>query len=299
MLCELDVGGNNRVLSSPGLTKGQRGARKNWVLSPSFPSLASRIRRIGDKHDRRMTYQPFFLTGAERPGRYLITCDHAANTVPDVVAGGDLGIDAADMARHIAFDPGARGVTLALAEALDSPAICSNFSRLVIDPNRGEDDPTLVMRLYDGTIIPANRHVEEAEVERRLNLCYRPYHEAVAELAARQDDTLYVAIHSYTPQLRGRDPRPWHVGILYGADDRFALPLLDRLRAEPDLCVGANEPYGGHLEGDSVDRHATVPGRDNVLIEIRNDLIETPEQEQAWADRLAPILAEVVETAGL
>lgn len=248
---------------------------------------------FGEIHDRRMTYLPFHSYGEDRPGRWLVTCDHAANTVPDEVAEGDLGIAPEDMARHIAFDPGAAGVTLELAKLLDSPAICSNFSRLVIDPNRGEDDPTLVMKLYDGTIVPANRHVGAAETERRLNLCYRPYHEAVARMAARQEDTIYIAVHSYTRQLRGRDPRPWHIGILYGRDDRFARPLIDRLREEPDLCVGENEPYGGHLDGDSVDRHAIRPHRQNVLIEIRNDLIETEAQQADWARRLAPILEEV------
>jgi predicted N-formylglutamate amidohydrolase len=103
----------------------------------------------------------FVVEGEDRPGRWLVTCDHASNRVPDWVNGGDLGIAGADMARHIAWDVGAAGLARALAERLDSPAILSDFSRLVIDPNRGEDDPTLVMRLYDGTIIPANRHLTE------------------------------------------------------------------------------------------------------------------------------------------
>lgn len=245
------------------------------------------------------TYLPFHIVGEDRPGRWLVTCDHAANTVPQEVNGGDLGIAPEDMARHIAFDPGAAGVTLALAEQLNSPAILSNFSRLVIDPNRGEDDPTLLMKLYDGTIIPANRHADMAEKERRLNAYHRPYHKAQERLAARQEDTVLLSIHSYTQQLRGREPRPWHVGVLYGADDRLAKPLIRRLEAEPDLCVGENEPYGGHLDGDSVDRHAIKPGRANVLIELRNNLIETDAQQVAWADRLAPILAEVLDATGL
>ncbi len=246
-----------------------------------------------------MTKLPYHVFGADRPARWLITCDHASNRVPDSVNGGTLGLPPEDMARHIAWDPGAAGVTLALAGMLDAPAILSDFSRLVIDPNRGEDDPTLIMQLYDGTIIPANRHVDAAERERRLDAFYRPYHEAIERLASRRDDTVYVAIHSYTPQLRGREPRPWHIGILYGRDDRLARPLIRRLEAEPDLCVGENEPYGGHLDGDSVDRHAITPGRPNVLIEIRNDLIETDRQQHDWATRLAPILTEVLEGSGL
>ncbi len=250
-------------------------------------------------NDTQMTYHPYFVLGEERPSRWLITCDHATNTVPLCVGAGDLGIAAADMARHIAYDVGAAGVTRHLSELLDAPAILSNFSRLVIDPNRGEDDPTLVMKLYDGTVIPANRHVDQAERDRRLNTFHRPYHRAITRLAARQTNTVIVAMHSYTPQLKGREKRPWHIGILHDRDSRLATPLIARLRDEPDLCVGENEPYGGHLDGDSIDRHAVLTGRVNVLIEIRNDLIETEAQQRSWAERLAPILTETLAKTGL
>lgn len=237
---------------------------------------------------------PFFIEGQDRPGRWLITCDHASNRVPDDL-GGTLGIGAEDMARHIAWDVGAAGLARALAAALDSPVIGSDFSRLVIDPNRGEDDPTLVMQLYDGTIIPANRGVSEAEVQRRLDSLYRPYHAAYAQLAARQADTVIVAIHSFTPCLKGRAPRPWHVGVLYShLDERFSRPLITRLQAEDDLCIGDNEPYAGHLPGDAIDRHALQPGRHNTLIELRNDLIASAAQQTGWAARLALILQEVL-----
>jgi predicted N-formylglutamate amidohydrolase len=155
------------------------------------------------------------------------------------------------------------------------------------------------MRLYDGTIIPGNRHATEADLQDRLDRLYRPYHGAYAGLAARRG-TVICAVHSFTPQLRGRPARPWHVGILHShLDGRLALPLIDRLRAEPDLCIGDNEPYLGHLPGDSIDRHALAHHRPNVLIELRNDLIATPAQQTAWAARLAPILTETLHGTGL
>lgn len=236
-----------------------------------------------------MTYQPFYTEGDDRGGKWLITCDHATNVVPDTIAGGDLGLDPAEMTRHIAYDIGALGVARALGAALDAPVIWSNFSRLVIDPNRGSDDPTLLMKVYDGTIIPANRYADGAERVARQALCYRPYHDAYAALAARPDIAI-VAIHSFTPQLRGRTPRPWQVGVLSAQDRRLADPLLACLQAESDLCVGDNEPYVGHLPGDAVDQHALQHGRLNALIELRNDLIETPDAQQHWAQRLAPLL---------
>lgn len=242
----------------------------------------------------------FELVGEARPGRWLINCDHAGNAVPDWIGGGTLGLPAEDMERHIAFDPGAAGVAVGLAEMLDSPAVLAGFSRLVIDPNRGEDDPTLVMKLSDGIVIPGNRLVDTADVAQRLDRLYRPYHTALARLAARRPDGVICAVHSFTPQLRGRPPRPWHVGVLHShRDSRLAQALIALLRDEADLCVGDNEPYSGHLPGDAIDRHALAHGRPNVLVEIRQDLISAPEGQAAWALRLAPILVAALAESGL
>ncbi|MEM9736153.1 MAG: N-formylglutamate amidohydrolase [Pseudomonadota bacterium] len=230
------------------------------------------------------------------PGLVLI-CDHASNAVP---AGLDLGMSPDDMARHIAWDVGARGLTLGLAERLGAPAVLSRFSRLVIDPNRGADDPTLVMKLYDGSIIPGNRLVDAEEVARRVATLWQPYHDAIRDRLDREETRhrpALVSIHSFTPQLRGRPPRPWHVGLLYDRDERLVTPLRAELTAEPDLCIGDNEPYTGALEGDCMFQHGTARGIAHVLIEIRNDLIATEAGQEAWADRLSPMIARAV--AGL
>lgn len=273
---------------------------------PRFPGAGQLARSFGIDYSGAMTLdrhdadgEAAEVVGSDRGGDWLVTCDHATNRVPPSVGGGTLGLSDGEMGRHIAWDIGAAGVARRLAERLGSPAILSTFSRLVIDPNRGEDDPTLVMRLYDGTIVPGNRHIDAAEIARRLERFHRPYHAALGRLAAARPGRALCAIHSFTPRLVGRQPRPWHVGVLYGADDRLARPLLDRLAREPDLCVGDNQPYSGHLPGDSMDRHGLIPGRPHVLIEIRHDLIAGVEGQRAWADRLAPILAAARADAGL
>jgi len=249
--------------------------------------------------DKEMT-EPAFETVLFNPAsRWLITCDHASNTIPDNVNSGTLGLTNTEMERHIAYDIGAAGVTRHLAKYLNANAILSGFSRLVIDPNRGTDDPTLIMQLYDGTIVPGNRGLRPKDIKFRRQAFYDQYHTRYADLASARDDTVILAVHSFTPRLNGKTPRPWHIGVLYADDDRIAAPLLRRLRTQSDLLVGENEPYAGHLPGDALDRHALRHGRPNVLLEFRQDLITTEPEQHAWARRLAPILTAALNDSGL
>jgi len=231
------------------------------------------------------------------PARGLVlACDHASNFVPADI---DLGLPQAEFARHIAYDIGAAGVTRLLARALDVPAVLTNFSRLIIDPNRGRADPTLVMRLSDGAVVPGNARIDEAGKAARIARFYDPFDEGIAQALAAAESAgrvpALVTIHSFTPYWRGV-PRPWHVGILYDRDERLARRLIEALAADPaGLVVGDNDPYGGGLPGDTIDRHATVRGLPNALIEIRQDLIAGEDDQREWADRFARILSPLME----
>ena len=204
----------------------------------------------------------------------ILLCDHAGNAIPP--AYGTLGLPPEQLERHIAYDIGAAQVTRRLAAALGAPALLTRYSRLLIDPNRGADDPTLIMRLSDGAVIPGNRRLDEAERERRTRLYYAPYHRAIDavidQCLASGAPPMLLSIHSFTESWK-ETPRPWHVGVLWDRDLRLAKPLLDGFYAEGDLIVGDNEPYSGQLEGDCLWQHATCRGLVNALIEIRQDLI--------------------------
>ena len=246
------------------------------------------------------TTQAYRIHHPSARGKAIVLCDHASNHVPHWVAGGVLGIDVDDMERHIAFDVGAAGLSLALADRLSAPAVLSDFSRLVVDPNRGEDDPTLIMQLYDRTLIPANRYMSAAERQRRVADLYRPYHAAVTNeidehLKQSVGQPVLLSIHSFTPQLNGRPPRPWHLGILYADDRRIADPLFDRLAKYPDIVTGDNQPYNGALIGDCMDRHGLQRGLPHVLIEVRNDLIATTDGQRKWATTLAEVLSPILD----
>jgi predicted N-formylglutamate amidohydrolase len=183
-------------------------------------------------------------------------------------------------------------VTEAMARQLGVPAILGGFSRLLIDPNRGEDDPTLIMRLSDGTLVPGNRQVDAAERQRRIERYYRPYHRAVGEAidagVATGRVPAILSIHSFTPIWRGH-PRPWQVGILWDNDPRLPAPMIEALAADRELTVGDNEPYSGALANDTLFHHATRRGLANALVELRQDLIASDAGAAAWAIRLADI----------
>lgn len=221
----------------------------------------------------------------------LLLGDHATALLPPDY--GDLGLPPAAFARHIAYDIGIEPLLRALAARLKVPAVMSRFSRLLIDPNRGEDDPTLIMRISDGAIIPANHPMSAEERERRLARFHRPYHQAVGAAIARTAEAsgkapLLLSLHSFTPHWKGV-PRPWEVTVLWDGDDRAMRPLLEALAEDGTLTVADNEPYDGALRGDTLYRHGMRPGLAHALIEIRQDQIGDEAGVAAWADRLAPI----------
>lgn len=229
----------------------------------------------------------------------LVLCDHASNAIPEELNG--LGLPKAQLERHIAYDIGAAWVSRRLAARLGCPALLTTFSRLLIDPNRGLDDPTLVMRLSDGAIVPGNARIDEAGVAERVARFYRPYDAAIA---ARLDEArdqgvapCVISVHSFTPSWKGAE-RPWHIGLLWDRDDRLTRPLVEALRRDPGLVVGDNEPYRGGLPGDVIDRHATLRGLPNTLVELRQDLIATRQDAEIWADRLAAALQPIVAALG-
>ncbi|MBL8583594.1 MAG: N-formylglutamate amidohydrolase, partial [Rhizobiaceae bacterium] len=188
---------------------------------------------------RSTVFNPFDVVDGDRGKGLVLVADHAGRGMPDEF--GSLGLPASEFERHIAYDIGVEWLTRELAALTGAPAVLANFSRLLIDPNRGEEDPTLIRQLYDGTVIGGNYPMAPDERERRLDGFYRPYHDAVGSMIASVATAtgtapFIVSLHSFTPVMQGF-ARPWHVGILWDADPRAALPLIEMLSGEPDLVV--------------------------------------------------------------
>ncbi|MGG7516668.1 N-formylglutamate amidohydrolase [Allorhizobium undicola] len=240
-------------------------------------------------------FAPFERLNGNPANGLVLLADHAMNLLP--AAYGTLGLPESAFARHIAYDIGIEGLTRQLSARLDAPALLCRFSRLLIDPNRGEDDPTLIMRISDGAIVPGNHPISPQEWQNRIETYHRPYHRAVAQMLqsvaqATGKAPLVLSLHSYTPAWKGV-ARPWHAAVLWDSDHRAVHPLLDRLRAAQDILVGDNQPYDGALKGDTLYRHCMKSGMPHALLEVRQDLIADEAGITAWADRLAPIFRDM------
>jgi predicted N-formylglutamate amidohydrolase len=258
------------------------------------PAVAATLLGPGDP-------PPVEIVNQAGAGRAVLICDHAGRAIPKAL--GMLGLDETALWRHIAWDIGIADVTRRLAAALDAPAILGGYSRLVIDCNRRLEEPSSIAQESDGVRVPGNCGLTAADRAARATACFHPYHRAIDRmLEGRLNAGLVpalISMHSFTPVMNGFE-RPWHVGILWNRDPRLPVPLMERLARLDGICVGDNEPYTGRdYHGYSLHEHGEGRGLPHVLIELRQDLIDTHAGAQEWADRLAGVFRELLADDGL
>ncbi len=226
----------------------------------------------------------------DAPGRpsVVVVCEHASRRIPDGL--GDMGLSAEALRSHIAWDPGALPVAQLLARQLNGVLVHGGVSRLVYDCNRPPEARDAMPELSEDTPIPANLELSVSARQERIEGIYVPFCRGLEDVLTRHRRTLklMVTVHSFTPIYRGA-PRDVELGLLHGKDARFAKAMLASAAPELPLLTRLNEPYSA-ADGvaHTLDRHAAPNGLLNVMIEIRNDLIQTAEQQQVMADCMAP-----------
>ena len=241
----------------------------------------------------------FSLFNEKGKAPLLLLCDHASKTVPKAL--GDLGISEDELARHIGWDIGGLDVAIELASALDAPLVASGYSRLVIDCNRWPGGEGSIPEISDGIHVPGNRGLTKEQIDARAEACFWPYHREVDRqldrMTAGGRAAAMLVMHSFTPEMNGFR-RPWHVGVLWNDDPRLPEPLLAELRRDPSLVVGDNEPYSARASYEyTLTAHARPRGLPHCSLEVRQDLIDTPDEARAWAKRLAPAIRAAVAAA--
>jgi predicted N-formylglutamate amidohydrolase len=238
----------------------------------------------------------------ERPGStspYFFVCDHYGNRIPRRL--GSLGLDGADLERHIAWDVGVSGLAEEFARRFDATLVKQRYSRLVIDCNRPLDSPTSIPAVSEATAIPGNRDHPTEQVAARRREIFTPYHDTIAALLDRRlaagQPTILLALHSFTPVFHG-EQRPWHIGLLYHRDARLARLFLQLLAEDETLCLGDNQPYTVDDFSDyTIPVHGERRGIPHLLFELRHDMIETESDQYRWAHRLAGSLERALAHA--
>ena len=236
----------------------------------------------------------FRVENAAAASPFLLISDHAGRRIPRAL--GNLGVSASDLQRHIAWDLGAAGLASQLARVLDAWLIQQTYSRLVIDCNRPPGAAGSIPVRSERTEIPGNHRLSPVARLAREEAIFHPYHQRIdTEIEQRRErgqSTVLVSIHSFTPVYM-EQPRRWHLGVLYGRDARLAHPLRDAMRADGAWVVGDNEPYAVTDATDyAVPVHGERGGLRHVAIEVRQDLLATPQDQHAWADRLGAWLRQ-------
>ena len=229
---------------------------------------------------------------------FLIICDHASNHIPSKYK--NLGLNEEILTTHIAYDIGAKEVASHLAKCLKCPLVMSNFSRLLIDANRGIDDPTLVMKISDGMIIQGNEEISFLkncnEKKHRIASYYNIYHNKISEIIDRSLKKnifpVIISIHSFTPSFGG-NKRTTELGILWDSDNRLPDIFFSYFKKNyKDIILGNNKPYTGRMKNDPLYRHGTKQGLANILIEIRQDLIIDSAKQKEFSKLIAQPLLE-------
>ncbi len=243
----------------------------------------------------------FEIIGAEAKGAALILCEHAAHAIPARYDGLGLTPDAA--ISHAAWDPGARDLAVYLAGSLDATLIAATVSRLVYDCNRPPEAASAMPGKSELVEVPGNANLTDAQRAERTETVYRPFCAAVAgTIAGRQhrlQSTAIITVHSFTPVYYG-ETRETEIGILHDTDTALADAMLRNTSKVSHRTIHRNQPYGPE-DGvtHSLQIHGVAHGLPNVMIEVRNDLLRTPEDVARIGDELCAMIASALDALGL
>ncbi|MEP3244678.1 MAG: N-formylglutamate amidohydrolase [Sneathiella sp.] len=239
---------------------------------------------------------PYIITQENSTSPVLLIADHASRDIPAEYNA--LGIeDPALLRRHVAWDIGIEDVTRRMSEKLQATAVYATFSRLLMDANRYPDDPASTPAVSDGVHVPANVTISEADRKQRLERFFTPYHAKLRKVLEAKQKThalpLVFSMHSFTPVMDDYE-RPWHIGILWDKDERLAVPMMEILRKNPTLVVGDNEPYSAREPfGYTMNEHGTKLDIPHVVVEIRQDLIDTHHGAEQWANLMVDVVGQL------
>lgn len=216
---------------------------------------------------------------------YIFICDHATNMIPKYLK--NLGLKNKQLASHIAWDIGAKELTIKLAKDLNSLCCFSNFSRLLIDPNRSKRSFESIVSSQDGHRIPGNQKIKISDFKNRLKYYYS-YHKNLKLFITKCREInkkfILVSVHSFNQKYLN-EFRSLEVGILYNSNNvNLALKMFDFFEKN-NIPYGNNYPYSGFFYNFTLDLHCNNKIQ-NICVELRNDLIMNKKGIDKWSEIL-------------
>ncbi len=240
--------------------------------------------------------RPPFQLLPGKPGQpWILLGDHAGSLFPGKTK--QLGLSLADRERHITYDLGIKALLERLFILTGATILMGNYSRLVIDLNRPLSYADSVTLQSDGIPIPGNQDLDDRDVQQRQEEIFWPYHRAIEatlkNLLGHGLKPKIMSLHSFCCQLQGSEKRPWHAGVLWNKDHLLADKLFNFLKNKTEWHIGSNEPYSGQDPCSfTLPFHAEPNQLPHVLLEIRQDMLESTAQIEYWAWLLADFINE-------
>ena len=218
----------------------------------------------------------------------LLVCEHASSFIPASLS--DLGLAPSDRLSHAVWDIGAIDMAMHIADLLDAPLVHSRVSRLVYDCNRPPSAASAFPVKSETIEVPGNRDLGEADRAQRTREIYDPFCQLLASTLDRfATRPSLITIHTFTPTWFGA-PRATELGVLHDADYQLAEAVLAAALKQTALRAEMNQPYAA-MDGvtHTLREYAIPRGIENVMIEVRNDLVS----DQASAARIGAMLASI------
>lgn len=251
----------------------------------------------------------------------LLVSPHDGNYVPPHL--GTLGLSPDTLNSHMAYDINIRAVRERVLEIMEKDkrvgiySIHTDYSRLVSEANRTEahfitertdtgaliegNIPPILTRegMYDRAAMHKWGNAQEswlAQVEQRLTELHRPFHQAVTDtiegLYVNYELCIVIGLHSFTRDYNGRR-RDMDMGILYlRNDNRKLAELCERSFKQIFPDIRYNEPYSMQEYEGIVAAYGEDQGAPTVCLEFCQDVIATPLQVEAVAQRLVHFIEE-------
>ncbi len=249
---------------------------------------------------------PFYILREEMLPKtpIIVICDHAGEAFPEKL--NYLGISKEDRKRHITYDIGTRWIGEYIGEKLSAITLVANYSRLVVDVNRSIDRKDCMPEVSFGTYIPKNQNLTKEERQARIDEIYMPYQQAIQttvdSFLSNEVKPILISIHSFAPVIDG-EKRPWEMGILWSDEHSISKDVIKNLKNNNSkFSIGDNQPYSlkdGEDFNNTVKNQATSKGLPSLIVEFRQDMVDTEDSAKKMADILLESLVPLLKQHNL